>query len=246
MPGHAADIHAFQSFRAPSVDHVATRFLCGCCVSPTGPFSATCTMQKLLRHCSFTRHVDPGWSARHDRNVQRCCLAVTHCCFAFPALAMTRSCLVISGVTFREGPVINVACTCSTLSSLPMVSKQKTLPSSPRQYRYAPRGDSHDATKSPPSFFPDWKVFTTCRRHQMLTLNCLSALGWPLQQRCATFVRSLFHGGKGNGCARQCRKQHACQVCLKRCAWPHLALHRHHEGSVGARADHYVVHILRV
>ena len=25
--------------------------------------------------------------------------------------------------------------TCSTLSSLPMVSKQKTLPSSPRQYR---------------------------------------------------------------------------------------------------------------
>ena len=57
-----------------------------------------------------------------------------------------------------------VSSTCSTLSSLPMVSKQKTLPSSPRQYRYAPRGDSHDATKSPPSFFPDWNVFTTCRR----------------------------------------------------------------------------------
>lgn len=34
--------HAFQVLRAPSSAYVATRFLCGWCVTPMGPFSATC------------------------------------------------------------------------------------------------------------------------------------------------------------------------------------------------------------
>lgn len=152
---------AFHNFKAPSVDHVASRFLCGCCAKPMGPLSATCTTQQAIpkpalmqgRHTSQLACVHCIWPflARWNRIAiaslgpcggpvsrqgQDCtALHATFDLISFAASCKAAHDIRLSHKCNQHYMVGSTERTCSTLSSLPMVSKQKTLPSSPRQYR---------------------------------------------------------------------------------------------------------------